>query len=165
MIPLCMIVGDSTAVGTSAAIAMSGIQCETYARVGASSAGALRSAPNTLSASLVVIALGSNDPDNPGLHQNLAAVRRKVTAPRVVWLAPYNAVAAAAVGKIAAVYGDSVVPLTRFPSQDGIHPISYRTVARALNLPRSELIKRQEQRTLPLPRPSALVRQAVVLRF
>lgn len=34
MIPLCVIVGDSTAVGTSAAIAMSGIQCETHARVG-----------------------------------------------------------------------------------------------------------------------------------
>ncbi len=51
MIPFCLILGDSTAVGTAAALAMSGIQCEMRARVGASSSDALRSSPEKLSAS------------------------------------------------------------------------------------------------------------------
>uniref|UniRef100_UPI001C3F6596 hypothetical protein n=1 Tax=Sphingomonas adhaesiva TaxID=28212 RepID=UPI001C3F6596 len=118
MIPFCLILGDSTAVGTAAALAMSGIQCEMRARVGASSSNALRSSPEKLSASLVVIALGSNDPRSPKLLQNLHVMRRRTAASRVVWIAPYNPAASVIVTTVAMTYGDTVVHLDAFRTQD-----------------------------------------------
>ena len=38
MIPFCLILGDSTAIGTAQALAAQGIRCEVHARVGAGSA-------------------------------------------------------------------------------------------------------------------------------
>ncbi|MDR6789230.1 hypothetical protein J2Y58_002601 [Sphingomonas sp. BE138] len=163
MIPFCLILGDSTAVGTAAALAMSGIQCEMRARVGASSSDALRFSPETLSASFVVIALGSNDPRSPKLLQNLNVIRRRTAASRVVWIAPYNPAASAIVRTVAVTFGDTVVRLDAFRTQDGIHPISYRSVARVVGLSRSTLSMTGEQSASPGP-PFA-VRQAVVVTF
>lgn len=163
MIPFCLILGDSTAVGTAAALATSGIQCETRARVGASSGDAVRFSPKSVSASLVVIALGSNDPGNPKLHQNLEAIRRRTSAPRIVWLAPYNPAASAIVRTVAATFGDSVVHLEAFRTQDGVHPFSYRSVAGMLVFPRSTHIPRVARSALPSAQ--VPVRQAVVTTF
>ncbi len=163
MIPFCLILGDSTAVGTAAALAMSGIQCEMRARVGASSSDALRFSPETLSASFVVIALGSNDPRSPKLLQNLDTIRRRTAASRVVWIAPYNPAASAIVRTVAVTFGDTVVHLNAFRTQDGIHPVSYSSVARMVSAPRPT------QRSLGArsisPSAQRLVRQAVVVTF
>ena len=90
MIPFCLIVGDSTGVGTADALAAQGIRCEVHARVGAPSAEPLQTWRGGSPAGVALIALGSNDPANPALARNLLAVRRRVSASRVTWLAPYN---------------------------------------------------------------------------
>ena len=163
MIPLCLILGDSIAVGTSAALAISGFQCETRAQIGASSSDAVRSAAKSLSASLVVIAIGSNDPRNPELLQNLEAIRRRTASRRVVWVAPYNPAASAIVRTVAVTFGDTVLQLNRFRTRDGIHPVSYRAIARMVGLARPTLRLMGEQPAAPGAQRA--VRQAAVITF
>lgn len=163
MIPLCLILGDSTAVGTAAALSISGVQCETRARIGASSSDALRLATKSLSADVVVIALGSNDPRNPKLRRNLEIIRRRTAAPRVVWLAPYNPAASEVVRAVAVTFGDTVVGLDAFRTRDGVHPVSYRSVARMVSSPVSA--RRSTGDWSAPPRTQPLVRQAVVVTF
>ncbi|WP_242121289.1 hypothetical protein [Sphingomonas lacusdianchii] len=132
MIPFCLIVGDSTGVGTAAALAAQGIRCEVQAKVGASSARVLQAQPAGAIAGRAVIAVGSNDPDNPRLMQNLSALRGRLVAGHVTWLAPYNRKAAAVVTALAYSRRDSVVQLSSYPSRDRLHPASYRQVASGL---------------------------------
>lgn len=42
MIPLCLIIGDSTALGTANALAAQGIRCAVHARVGAPSGDSVK---------------------------------------------------------------------------------------------------------------------------
>lgn len=163
MIPLCLILGDSTAVGTAAALAVLGIQCETRARVGASSSDALSFATKSLPDGLVVIALGSNDPRNPKLLQNLEAIRRRTASRRVVWVAPYHPAASAIVRTVAVTFGDIVVDLNSFRTQDGVHPVSYRSVARMVGLARPTFRSTGDQ--LAPSGAQRAVREAAVITF
>jgi hypothetical protein len=129
MIPFCLILGDSTAVGTAQALAAQGIRCEVHARVGAGSAEIERRVRGASAATVALIALGSNDAASPALPTNLLALRRRTTAVKVAWLAPYDLRASSIVTSIAARFGDTVIPLRAQPSRDGIHPVSYRPVA------------------------------------
>ena len=132
MFPFCLILGDSTALGTAAALAAAGMQCEVHARVGASSAETLRNWTGGPRTTFALIALGSNDPQNPALGFNLAAIRRRTSAMRVTWLAPYDQTAARAVTAVANIFGDSVISLAYQPTRDRVHPASYRSVALSL---------------------------------
>ena len=113
MIPFCLILGDSTAVGTAQALAAQGIRCEVHARVGAGSAEIERRVRGASAATVALIALGSNDAASPALPTNLLALRRRTTAVKVAWLAPYDLRASSIVTSIAARFGDTVIPLER----------------------------------------------------
>ena len=86
MIPFCLILGDSTAVGTAQALAAQGIRCEVHARVGAGSAEIERRVRGASAATVALIALGSNDAASPALATNLLALRRRTIAVKVAWL-------------------------------------------------------------------------------
>lgn len=132
MFPLCLILGDSTGVGTAAALAAVGVRCEMHARVGASSTEALRTWTGGRPVPLALIALGSNDPTNPALAKNLVELRRRTVAARVTWLAPYHPAAARVVVGLARAFGDDVVSLAYLPSRDRVHPSSYKQIALSL---------------------------------
>lgn len=132
MIPLCLIVGDSTGLGTASALAAQRIQCELHARVGASSADVARTWKGSPVVARALVAIGSNDPTNPSLTRNLVSVRQRITAARVTWLLPYNTSAARVVATVATSFGDQIVPLSAQPSTDRVHPRSYRALAASL---------------------------------
>lgn len=168
MIPLCLILGDSTGVGTAGALASQGIRCEVHAREGAPSSETLRTYQGGSPADVALIALGSNDASNPQLAANLLALRRRVPAARVTWLAPYNATASGIVTTIARAFGDAVLPLAAFTSRDGVHPSSYRPIAGALGwVPRNAVgsVVRAASALPPVAMPQPPYRQAVVLSF
>jgi len=119
----CAVVGDSIALG----VGIEMHRCVVNATVGIPSAdviGRIRHA-NTM-----VISAGSNDAHSPDLEANLRAIRtRAVNARvmRVIWIAPMDPRAAAAVMRVAHIHGDRVVHFK--PREDNIHPQSYPTLA------------------------------------
>lgn len=168
MIPVCLILGDSTGVGTASALAAQGIRCEVHAREGASSFETLQTYQGGSPADVAMIALGSNDASNPQLAANLLALRRRVPAARVTWLAPYDWTASGVVTAIARTFGDAVVLLASFTSRDGVHPISYRPIAGALGWMPMNAVRpagRAASRLPALTAPKPPYRQAVVLSF
>ena len=120
----CLVAGDSIAVGTAELLP----GCLRDARVGEPSAAIVgRVRPG---AAVVVLSAGSNDALNPALERNLEAARARSPGSRWIWIVPQPRVAAAIVRAVAARHGDGAV---RFrPGRDGIHPASYRTLARAV---------------------------------
>jgi len=167
MIPLCLIIGDSTALGTANALAAQGIRCAVHARVGAPSGDSVKTFRSPVGAGRVLIALGSNDPTNPRLARNLMVVRQRAMGSQVTWLAPYHASAARIVTDIALSFGDPVIQLASVPSLDRVHPQNYRTVAAALQWRKTASIRADYRttRALPSPQHEPSVRQAVVLSF
>lgn len=167
MIPLCLVIGDSTGVGTAAALAAQGIRCEVHARVGASSSDVARTWRGSPPAAHALLAIGSNDPMNPALARNLMAVRRRTAASRVTWLLPYNSSAARVVATVAASFGDQVVALSSQPTADQIHPRSYGSVAVSLGWKDvavfRKLVSVPPSGVAPLPPPLAARRRATVL--
>lgn len=169
MIPLCLILGDSTAVGTAAALAERGMRCEIHARVGAHSDTIAREWQGGDATPVALIALGSNDAGDPMLGRTLAVLRGRMRARRVIWLAPYRASAALAVSTVATRFGDTVLALAALPTRDGIHPASYRPIATMLGW--QSLFGHGDQASAPI-QPSApslpsrpIIRRAVVLRM
>lgn len=167
MIPLCLIIGDSTALGTANALAAQGIRCAVHARVGAPSGDTVKTFRSPVGAGRVLIALGSNDPTNPRLARNLMVVRQRAMGSQVTWLAPYHASAARTVTDIARSFGDPVIQLASVPSLDRVHPQNYRTVAAALQWRKTASIRvdYRATRALPSPEHESSVRQVVVLSF
>ena len=128
----CLLVGDSTIVGTAPALQRKlGTVCRVQAKTGVGSAEIL-TWPSVGSYRLALIGAGSNDPRNPQLQGNLARLRAGIRAVRVVWLKPYDAQAAQTVDAVAARHGDMTVSLASFPSTDRLHPASYSAVARQI---------------------------------
>jgi hypothetical protein len=80
-------------------------------------------------ADVLFVSVGSNDPNNPRLEDNLEAIRAKASA-RVVWILPMILPAALAVERVAARHNDPIMPFE--PGPDGKHPKSYETFAAAL---------------------------------
>ena len=167
MIPLCLIIGDSTALGTANALAAQGIRCAVHARVGAPSGDSVKTFRSPVGAGRVLIALGSNDPTNARLARNLMVIRQRSMGSQVTWLAPYHASAARIVTDIARSFGDPVIELASVPSRDGVHPQNYRTVAAVLQWRKtaSTRVEYRAERALPPPQNESSVRQAVVLSF
>jgi hypothetical protein len=159
----CLIIGDSTGVGTAAALAAQDIRCEVRAQVGVSSAPALARQAGATAASHVLVAVGSNDPTNPSLRSNLLRLRRQLAKPRVTWLAPYSPIAAEAVRSVSVTYGDAVIPLAGFASRDRIHPTNYAPVAHAIGWQSPQA--RQVPTVAAAKRAKVPQRRAVVLSF
>ena len=158
----CLIIGDSTGVGTAAALAAQDIRCEVRAQVGVSSATALARQAGATAASHVLVAVGSNDRASPDLRSNLLRLRRQLATRRVTWLAPYDRGAAEMVRSVSVVYGDELLLLAGFPTRDRVHPTSYAPVARAIGW-RWPAGQRPMATEAPGQKPSK--RRAVVLSF
>jgi lysophospholipase L1-like esterase len=124
----CVAIGDSIAVGLSQAS-----RCTMQAKVGRTSSqqAAMIKIINT---DLVVISLGSNDPMHPELIRNLRHVRASVVATKVIWIVPYHRYAASAVRKVADERMDGIIELRMFPTNDGVHPANYSSVANRITL-------------------------------
>jgi hypothetical protein len=129
----CLILGDSTAVGTAQAVnAVYARQCDVQALEGVSTAQIMRWQRPTKDYATCVFSMGSNDMANESLADRLAQVRRGFCRRRVIWLLPYGRGQAGAVQTIAVRFGDEMLDLARFRSADRIHPARYADVAAQL---------------------------------
>jgi lysophospholipase L1-like esterase len=116
----CLIVGDSIAVGTASARP----ECVAYAKGGINSYQWLNKNidKTPLTAKTVIISLGSNDHKYVKTEQELQAIRQLTKADRVFWILPaIKPDIQEIVRKVAAEYGDTVLPITRL-QKDGVHP-------------------------------------------
>ena len=116
----CLIVGDSIGVGT----AQVRTECVAYVKGGINSKQWLdKNIQNTpLQAKTVIISLGSNDHKYVKTESELDNIRQLTKADRVYWILPaIKPDIQAIVKKVAARYGDTVLPITRL-QPDGIHP-------------------------------------------
>lgn len=120
----CIALGDSIAVGIS-----QHSHCRKAAIVGVPSSKIISMAKN-VSADVVVISAGSNDPNNPKLKTNLIDVRRNIKSNKIIWIVPYNERAARIVREVATIYGDGYISLTNHASSDRIHPKNYRLLSK-----------------------------------
>lgn len=119
----CLIVGDSIAVGVSqvrpecASIAKSGINSRDWNA---------RNMQRLKPTRTLIISLGANDLRTHNTEGNVRSLRTNAQASRVFWLLPNETLkpaAVAAVKKVAAEFGDTVIdrPKTNM-SADGVHP-------------------------------------------
>jgi lysophospholipase L1-like esterase len=124
----CMIVGDSIAVGTAAFkqecqadYAVGGLNSHQWNR---------RFKDANLSASLLIVSLGTNDHQYVNTRAELEAMRKRVTANRVYWVLPMGNSPKSgvsleeiqqAVAEIAERHGDLVIATKRL-QKDHIHP-------------------------------------------
>jgi lysophospholipase L1-like esterase len=116
----CLIVGDSIAVGTH----QFKQECAVYAKGGINSKQWLdKNIQNTpLQAKTVIISLGSNDHKYVKTEAELQTIRQLTKADRVYWILPaIKPDIQAIVKRVAAQYGDTVLPITSL-QPDGIHP-------------------------------------------
>lgn len=129
----CLIIGDSVALGTAAAIeAIRPSVCTSAAKVGASTTevGGWRLANTAYGTAL--IATGSNDLPGAGMRNSIRTLRLTISSRRVIWLLPYERRRASIVAEVAVRFGDEAVDLRQFPTRDGVHPANYRAVASSL---------------------------------
>jgi lysophospholipase L1-like esterase len=117
--PACLLLGDSIAVGLYHFVA----PCESLSKGGWNTWQWNRDyLKNDLTADTVIISLGSNDHKHIQTQEELERLREKVTAGRVFWILPAIKPEVQRIVKmIAALHGDTVVPITRL-QPDGIHP-------------------------------------------
>lgn len=137
--PACLLLGDSIAVGLYHHVA----PCESLSKSGWNTWQWNRDyLKYDLTADTVIISLGSNDHKYIKTQEELERMRAKVTARRVFWILPHGNLPAGGlpieevqriVKMIAALYGDTIVPITRVQS-DKIHPSTagYKEIARAV---------------------------------
>jgi len=125
----CLILGDSIAVGLHQQIP----QCESLSKGGWNTWQWNRDyLKHDLTAQTVIISLGSNDHKHVRTQEELVKVRAKVQARRVFWILPaIKPDIQDIVKKVAAQYGDTVIPITRLQT-DKIHPswAGYKELAR-----------------------------------
>jgi hypothetical protein len=123
----CLVIGDSIAVGVSNARP----ECVSYSKGGWNTWQWNRDYLNKdLTASTVIISLGSNDHKYINTRKELEKMREKVKGSRVFWILPHGNLKAsevpieniqAIVRDVASKYGDVVLPIQSVQS-DKIHP-------------------------------------------
>ena len=116
----CLIVGDSIAVG----VANVRTECVSYSKGGINSHQWLNSnvGKSPYVAKTVIISLGSNDHKYVKTESELRTIRQLTKADRVYWILPaIKPDVQEIVRKVAAQYGDTVLPITRLQA-DGVHP-------------------------------------------
>ena len=124
----CLIVGDSIAVGT----ARERPECISLSQGGINSRDwNKKNAGNSVTASTVIISLGSNDTKDIRTIWELQTLRDKVKADRVYWIMPaIKPHVQKMVQTVADSYGDVVLPIISL-QKDGVHPDTkgYRAIA------------------------------------
>lgn len=121
----CLVLGDSIAVGVGSV----SHQCQTIAKVGINSKNFVISHKHIPQANTTVISLGSND-GNADFSKYLKELRSKVSG-KVIWILSANNVKSRNIAlNIARQNGDSVVYLSSFATNDGVHPKNYSDVAK-----------------------------------
>ena len=127
----CLVLGDSIAVGLHQQIP----QCESLSKGGWNTWQWNRDyLKHNLTAQTVIISLGSNDHKHVRTQEELEKLRIKIQAHRVFWILPaIKPDIQEIVKKVAAQYGDTVVPITRLQT-DKIHPswAGYKGLARVV---------------------------------
>jgi lysophospholipase L1-like esterase len=126
----CLIVGDSIAVGTH----QFKPECAVYAKGGINSKQwvdkNIKNMP--LEAKTVIISLGSNDHKYIKTESELQTIRQLTKADRVYWILPaIKPDIQEIVKKVAAYYGDTVLPITSL-QPDKVHPswAGYKEIAK-----------------------------------
>lgn len=129
---VCLIVGDSIAVGTGSVQH----ECSVRAKVGASANFIVNnySASAKSASEYVVISMGSNDPTNPHNAHDALKLRSNIAARKVVWILPYNRTAANVMRRVAERFGDTCVDLAPQVTADGVHPRSYQRLHRRVKM-------------------------------
>lgn len=117
----CLILGDSIAVG----IAQHRPECVAYAKVGINSRNWVnQNITKELSASTVIISLGSNDHKNVNTLKELFTLREVVKAKRVYWILPaINPEVQEMVDIVSDKYEDTIIRIPEV-SKDKVHPTS-----------------------------------------
>jgi len=127
----CLVLGDSIAVGLYQQMP----QCESLSKGGWNTYQWNRDyLKYDLSAKTVIISLGSNDHKHIKTQAELEQLRAKVQADRVYWILPAIKPDIQHIVKVvAALHGDTVVPITRL-QLDGVHPswAGYKELARVV---------------------------------
>jgi len=127
----CLVLGDSIAVGLYQQMP----QCESLSKGGWNTYQWNRDyLKYDLSAKTVIISLGSNDHKHIKTQAELEQLRAKVQADRVYWILPAIKPDIQRIVKVvAALHGDTVVPITRL-QLDGVHPswAGYKELARVV---------------------------------
>jgi len=128
----CLILGDSIAVGTH----MFKQECVAYATGGLNSKQWVdrNVGKSPYIAKTVIISLGSNDHKYVKTLTELRTIRELTKADRVYWILPVvKADIQEVVRKVAAEWGDTVLPITRL-QPDGIHPswAGYKQIAKEI---------------------------------
>jgi lysophospholipase L1-like esterase len=126
----CLILGDSIAVGTH----MFKQECVAYATGGLNSKQWVdrNVGKSPYIAKTVIISLGSNDHKYVKTLTELRTIRELTKADRVYWILPaVKPDIQEVVRKVAAEWGDTVLPITRL-QPDGIHPswAGYKQIAK-----------------------------------
>jgi lysophospholipase L1-like esterase len=121
----CMIIGDSIAVGVS----MARKECVSHSKGGWNSWQWNKDYLHKVvdkPAQTVIISLGANDHKGVSTEKELRKMRANLSGKRVFWIDPgqdRKPVPHAAIVKIAAEYGDIILPRPKdHMSADGIHP-------------------------------------------
>jgi len=129
----CLIIGDSTGVGTAHAINQRLEQrCDVLAVERATAAQIMAWPKPTKNYGSCIFAMGSNDPPGERSAEKMMRIRSAMCFRRVIWLLPYGRGQAYTVSSVAARFGDETLDLRCFPTRDGIHPSRYSDVASAL---------------------------------
>ena len=123
----CLILGDSIAVGTQ----QFAKQCQLVGKGGINTWQWNQMYPRVdLTAETIIISLATNDHKYIKTEQELIKMRERVKSSRVFWVLPAGnlkgsevpiAVIQGHVRKVAAQYGDTVLPINGL-QRDGIHP-------------------------------------------
>jgi lysophospholipase L1-like esterase len=115
----CLILGDSIAVG----IAQHRPECVAYAKVGINSRNWInQNITKELSASTVIISLGSNDHKNVNTLKELFTLREVVKAKRVYWILPaIKPEVQEMVDIVADKFEDKILKIPEV-SKDKVHP-------------------------------------------
>lgn len=129
----CTIPGDSIALGLCVRVGVEirGARCHAplemctgTARQGAASGEIIG---KVVPARVVIVSVGSNDWDQKRLVNNMATIRARAQADKVIWIVPASGWRARTVEARARFFGD---PVVRFaPRSDGVHPASYKALA------------------------------------
>jgi len=129
----CLILGDSTAVGTAREInARYANRCDVIAAERATLDEILAWRKPSKNYGTCILAMGSNDEPSAALTAKLIRLRHSVKTRRVIWLLPYSRSRAYVVNTVAVSFGDESLDLLRFRSNDRVHPARYSEVAGAL---------------------------------
>jgi hypothetical protein len=122
----CLLLGDSLATYEGLG---RHFNCHIQAEVGRHTAEVLQT--DIPRASVVIISLGSNDPPNSALRENLLTLRSRISFPTIVlWVVPAERLRAMIVEGIAERFADALAYFV--PGPDGVHPSSYSSLATSI---------------------------------